>query len=341
MSKNKQTLKQTIQLIVDILSFDSDDATLKDRLSTIDWDPVVKVSSEHLVLPAIYCRLQQKHLLQYLPEDLVLYLNELTELNRQRNRSLLTEVEQISTLFKSYNINHVFIKGTALLAGTYFEDLGERMIGDIDILVASDDINQAFELLVRDGYSDLLPFNYEVKNYRHRPRQISETRIGAIELHDQLLKHKYNHLLDKETVLKQKETVHGIPIPSAEHLIWNTILGQQVNDRSYYYNILNLKGLFDVMVVGLPKRMDIISSLSIQTYGLAFLNLVGVFIPTLAPSTQTLFNRFNRRSYLLTLKFPLYKTFLMKCKSTYLFIQERVKLLIYNKSYRRHLFKNK
>lgn len=332
-----------MQLIVDILSFETSPEVLQHQLSgtTIDWDQIVSVASVHLVLPAVYCRLQQKSVLRYLPEDLVFYLEELTLLNRDRNHQLLIEVEHISKLFVAHDINHVFIKGVALLTGEYFEDIGERMIGDIDILVASEDLTVAFDLLVEEGYTQSLPFNYKVKNYRHLPRQISEKYLGAIELHDQLLKHRHNQLISKESFLLNKQTVKGISIPNSEHLIWNTILAQQINDRGHYYNVPTLKGIYDVLVVGLPKKIQVIKALSKQRYGLSFLNLASIFSPEITPFKETALNRIHRRNFLLTLRFPKYGNRLMKVKSAYIGMIERLKLLVFNKSYRIHVFNNK
>ena len=43
------------------------------KLHTIDWDSVVKVSTSHYVLPALYCNLKRADFLQYLPQELVNY----------------------------------------------------------------------------------------------------------------------------------------------------------------------------------------------------------------------------------------------------------------------------
>lgn len=343
MTKRTQSLTQTTQLIVDILSFETSNIVLKQQLSNnaTDWDRIVTVASEHLVLPAVYCRLHQKSLLYLLPEDLVLYLEELTQLNRERNHTLLSEVEQISKLFRAHQLQYVFIKGTAILVGDYYKDIGERMIGDIDILVASNHLDKAFDLLVNAGYSQFLPFNYKVKNYRHRPRQISNKHIGAVELHNQLLKHNYNNLIDKVLFMSSKETVRDIPIPNTEMLIWNGILAQQINDRCYYYNTLKLKVLYDTFVLGLPQKEQMIKELSSQKYGLGFLNLVSVFCPSIIPSEHTILNRFKKRTYRLSLCLPMFGNLLLKLKSEYIGIKDRSKLLFFNKSYRVHILKTK
>ena len=343
MAQKKQSIKQTIQLIIDILSFETSAVELKQRLETtiVDWDPIVMVASQHLVLPAIYCRLQQKSLLDCIPNDLEVYLEKLTQLNRDRNQTLLYEVEQISKTLNEHRIKHVFIKGIALLAGNYFKDIGERMVGDIDILVDSKDLDNAFNILVREGYSQFIDFNYKVKNYRHLPRQICEERIGAIELHDQLLKHKYNHLIDKTSFLRNKEIKNGIAIPNSEHLIQNTILAQQINDQSYYYNLLKLKGVYDVFAVGLPKNTTLIEKLSNEKYSLGFLSLTSIFSQNISPSKETIVSLKNKYCFNIALIMPKFGYRLFKTKSLYLAIKERISLFFFNKSYRNYIIKNR
>jgi hypothetical protein len=343
LAQKKQSLLQTLQLIVDILSNASSPAVLIPKLNTetVDWEEIVKVASNHLVLPAIYCRLQQQSLLAYIPEDLNLYLEELTSLNRDRNKTLLIEAQLISKLFESHKIDHVFIKGIALIAGNYFEDQGERMIGDIDILVASKDLDRAFGLLVGKGYSQFITFNYVVKNYRHLPRQVSKTRLGAIELHDQLLKHRYQKLIDKDALLMSKTMVNGIAIPNSEFLIWNTILAHQINDKSYYYNNLKIKGLYDLIVMRLDEKRDLLVSLSKQKHSFRFLNLSSVFYPQIKPKKEGLFSDFYKQLYMLQLKFPIFGRRFHQFKSLNTSLSERLQLFLFNKSYRKHVLKNK
>ncbi|MEZ4801881.1 MAG: nucleotidyltransferase family protein [Gelidibacter sp.] len=343
MPKKSQSQRQTIQLIVDILNFETSDAVLKQHLlsNAMDWDSIVSVASKHLVLTSVFCRLQQKSLLGCLPEDLKLYLEELTELNRNRNRSLLNEVQQISKLFERNQIDHVFVKGVALLAGNYFKDIGERMIGDIDILIASKDLDFAFELLVKEGYSQFIEFNYEVKNYRHLPRQISKTRLAAVELHSQLLKHTYNHLIDKDLLLTNKEFNNGVAIPNSNHSIWNAILGQQINDGSYYYNVLKLKGLYDVLNANLPEKKELLNELSTEKHCLRFLGLASIFCPSIGPTKSDFNLHLHKKMFLLKLKFPKLGSWIFKMKSLSVGIQERFLLFFFNKSYREHVIKNK
>ena len=121
-------LAVTYQNIADILSFETSNSELEQLLShpSFDWDAIVSEGSRHLVLPALYCRLQSKKLLHVLPNDLKEYLEEITELNRERNSAILDQINIITEWFNKHNIEHAFLKGGALLALDCYDDIAER-----------------------------------------------------------------------------------------------------------------------------------------------------------------------------------------------------------------------
>ena len=58
------------------------------------------------------------------------------------------------------NIRPIFLKGTAnLLAGVY-EDIGERMVGDIDFIFSQQDYPKAITILRDFGYSLAVKTDY-------------------------------------------------------------------------------------------------------------------------------------------------------------------------------------
>ena len=52
------------------------------KSTDIDWDAVVKVSTAHYVFPAMYCNFKRADFLKYLPQDLVSYMEHITDINR-------------------------------------------------------------------------------------------------------------------------------------------------------------------------------------------------------------------------------------------------------------------
>lgn len=339
--KRQHSLRQTLQLIADILSFENSSEDLENVLKNhnVDWEAVVSIASNHLMLPAVYCRLKQKKLLQHLPKDLEDYLKELAELNRERNKVLLKESKEISNLFNEHQIEHVFLKGIALMAGNYYEDIAERMIGDIDILVHARHLEKAFELLASQGYSNFVNFNYEVKNYRHFPRQISENHLGAVELHNHILKHDYKQLVDINAFFMSKALMNNLTIPGRNHIIWHTILAHQINDNNSFLGSISLKAVYDILVLQLDQKGHLMTSLSQQRYAAQFLSLSSVFFPSLSLLNQNMRTLIYKHFFLFTLKYPKFGRVFHRFKLALLYMKERIELLFENKSYRKHILK--
>lgn len=247
------TQQKTLEVIGAILSFKSDIHVLKTTLQdeNFNWDAIVKVGSRHLVLPAIYCRLKEKQLLNCLPKDLVYYLEEITTINRNRNLEILKQVHKISQLFKKQHISHVFLKGTALLSGNYYKDLGERMVGDIDVLVATNQVQEAYELLQKVNYipPSTLTFGHKHFEHKHLPRLTKKNELAAVEIHRKVLAKKHFNHLNPSEILKSKSVNNGISIPNNKHLLEHNVLNLELNDLGNYYNYINLRTAYDTCVI--------------------------------------------------------------------------------------------
>ena len=255
---------QTLQDIADILSFESDQTLLKARLesASMDWDHLVRVGSSHLVLPAIYCRLKAKKFLNTLPSELEAYLKEITDLNRERNHQLLAEAQQISQWFQEAKIDHVFLKGTAMLASGNYEDVAERMVGDIDILIGKSSLQKSHELLIKKDYNPLRITSdpeYQ-KAFRHLPRLINKNTVGAIELHRHLLRTK-NNLIKPLDVLSNKKLEKNLHIPSDLHLLNHNIFNFLINDYGEQLFNLSMRTWYDSEVIQKNHNLEFTSHL--------------------------------------------------------------------------------
>ena len=129
------------------------------KSKSIDWDAVVKVSTAHYVFPALYCNLKRVDFLQYLPQELVSYMEHITNINRERNKQIITQAQELNSLLLENAIRPIFLKGTGNLLAELYEDIAERMVGDIDFLFSKEDYPKAISFLTKNGYSfvDKLP----------------------------------------------------------------------------------------------------------------------------------------------------------------------------------------
>ena len=155
------------------------------KKGNINWDNIVKVSTSHYVFPALYCNLKRVDFLKYLPDDLVEYMKYITDLNRERNQQIIEQAKEINELLTSKGITPIFLKGTGNLLEGLYDDIAERMVGDIDFLVEKNLADEANKILVSSGYTEKISELFD--DHRHLPRIVNPKRIAAIEIHKEML----------------------------------------------------------------------------------------------------------------------------------------------------------
>ena len=224
------------------------------------WDNFVKIASSHYVIPALYFKLKERDFLKLLNAELVCYLEEIYNQNYNRNKELVKEVNEISHLLKTHSINHVFLKGSALVSSIYKQSIGVRMVGDIDILIANNQIQKAKNLLELSNYSPIktpfVPFiNY---NRKHLDRMINKNKLFAIELHFKISDREIKH----EDFLDSKKMINYIFIPKTSHLLFHSIINFQLNDHGSLRATFHFRTLFDVFNLGKPDLIHKISNSS-------------------------------------------------------------------------------
>ena len=117
-----------------------------------DWNSFIWTCSNHLVLPVIYLKFRDHDLLEYLPEVLAAHLKEVYELNHARNKQIIAQVKELTATLNKAGISPLFMKGAGNLIDVVYSDIGERMMGDIDLLVPETDFLKAVELAKENGY---------------------------------------------------------------------------------------------------------------------------------------------------------------------------------------------
>ena len=218
----------------------------------IFWDRLVQFGSEHLVLPAIHGALKRKKLEHVVPKELFSYLEEISELNKKRNNDILKQIYFLSELFDDNNIEHVFLKGAALLIAKPNYAVSERMVGDIDILVSETNLIAAQQILIKEGFSEVTFKEFKFSksldvNDKHLDELIHPNFIAAVELHRHLLDSN-NNLIKPEQVLKNKvKSKKGHWTPSGFHLWQHSILNWQYNDCGMTLNYLAFRSVLDVL----------------------------------------------------------------------------------------------
>ena len=215
-----------------------------------DWDKTVQVAAREQILPALYTKLP-------CPSEILDFLDAIHELNAERNRQLLGEIETLASLLNEAGIEPVLLKGSAYLVTGVYSDFGDRFLQDIDFLTSPLQSAQAFETIQRSGYEPYVP-NPVALVYHHHP-MLTQTHCIPVEVHHSL------GLGASGTFLTADEIVNGsipfrlgqatVRVPSPEHLMAHLILHSQMQFGSYDRIWPSLRAMLDLVL--LERRFTI------------------------------------------------------------------------------------
>ena len=215
------------------------------KSTSIDWDAVVKVSTAHYVFSALYCSLQRANFLHYLPHELVSYMEHITNINRDRNKQIILQANELNNFLLANNITPIFLKGTGNLLAEIYEDIAERMVGDIDFIFSKEDYPKAITLLREFGYY----INAPCMTNRHYARLIKKDSIAAVEIHKELLIDKYVNEFNYRFVEKDSQIINGAAVLSYANKLNLSIIANQINDSGFYYKTMALRNAYDVFLL--------------------------------------------------------------------------------------------
>ena len=215
----------------------------------IDWEKFVKLSSGHYLIPAMYSKLKMAGYLRYLPEDLVEYMKNIHELNKNRNKLIIKQITEIDKLLSENGIKPILLKGAAYVQQGLYCDNSERMIGDIDFLCSKEDYLKSVDLLKKDGYKLVNKKKLKYPNFKHYPRLVKKNKIAAVEIHSELLNEEYSDEFNYDLIINDCQNINGFRVLSFENQILLSILSKQVNDKGYYFNNISLRNSYDILLL--------------------------------------------------------------------------------------------
>jgi hypothetical protein len=219
------------------------------------WERFVLISSTHFVLPALYAKFRDADLLAAVPDDLRDYMEELYNLNLERNKQILLQLGEIAKTLSSEKIDSILLKGIGLITNGVYSDLGERILGDIDILVSPEDLNKAACLLLSDGY--LIADDSIDGDLAHYPALYKSDKVAQVELHQFPVDRKYEQFINYKELMEQKIFHKDFPgcylLPAETNLLIN-FMHSQLKDEGQYYAEISLRQLYDVYRLAISKN---------------------------------------------------------------------------------------
>lgn len=175
----------------------------------IDWLKFLKLANDHLVIPSLYIRFKQNDLLSLIPTQLAEHLEYIHKLNYERNLSIIKQIESINSILNKHNIIPIYLKGSGNILDKLYDDLGERIMGDIDFLVSDEEFETAANLLLNEGYKTEIQYHTDEKEVtKHYPRMFHENWQADVEVHLVPVEVRYSKQFNYTVISTEKKTIN-------------------------------------------------------------------------------------------------------------------------------------
>jgi putative nucleotidyltransferase-like protein len=210
-----------------------------------DWERVISIADRHLLLPALCTSLRRKGLINELEPSVREFLKEIYALNVSRNSRIKSQAIEIVDALSHAGIGSVLLKGAAFLFEAAEEDLGERMMLDLDVLVPERDLTRSISLLQELGYAAI----GNQKLAHHHPPLVRQEDIASVEVHWHICEDP--NLVPAERVFSEAIELNAgssrISIPSPTHRIIHDLFHAAVQDGEFVGGVISLKALYDLI----------------------------------------------------------------------------------------------
>ncbi len=205
-----------------------------------DWTGVIAAANAAWLAPALAAALRTTTT-PAVPEDVRDYLDLLHGLNRERNFALRAQLFEAAHILAGHGIRPALGKGTAFLFAAPDDAIGNRMMGDLDLMVAPHERIEAARALARAGYRSLSAPN-EDSDVLFRPQD-----AGPIELHSPTPGHPAYAALDRLATAPEPVEREGVTvlIPPPTALLLHLVLHDEIRDGGIFRGSFDLRHLFD------------------------------------------------------------------------------------------------
>src|SRR5262249_24816325 len=120
----------------------------------VDWLAVAWLANRHFAAPALWTMFARPEFDGRIPEGVRTYLALLHARNAERNERIRHQCLEIGTTLTRAGLRAVLLKGVTWLFDGSTAAAGDRMMRDIDLLVAADHVDDAVRALTAAGYND-------------------------------------------------------------------------------------------------------------------------------------------------------------------------------------------
>jgi hypothetical protein len=213
----------------------------------------------HSLIPALYSAFRRNSLLHLLPEGFAELLEQAYGHNLFKNQQILIQANEIFRKFTDEGIKPLFMKGVSYLMQGLYHDQGERVMTDIDILLAEEDFLRSKEIMREHGYyhpEGATVNDYE--NHRHQPPFLHPEGAVPVEIHQYLLPPRYSRFLTVTEAFNDCTIVEGDKslILSLRHQQVLQYFHEAHHSRGGLSSLTTLRGMYDFYLLSRLRRPE-------------------------------------------------------------------------------------
>ena len=227
----------------------ADRAVATEALTEADWDRLIALARLHTVAPVLYLRLKKRGITP--PPAMAEQLRRIYLASAVRNTELFHELGHILRALQAAHIPVIPLKG-ACLAEAVYGNIALRSMGDVDLLVKSNDLAQALDVLRALGYVSEYPFEIETERriVHHMPR-ISKPGGLIVEMHWTIV-HPRNVCFGDNDLDPIWSRAHPVKIAGVQVLMLSPtdlLLHQCLHPVQHRFNSAGLRNYVDIALV--------------------------------------------------------------------------------------------
>ncbi|MBL8570297.1 MAG: nucleotidyltransferase family protein [Phreatobacter sp.] len=211
--------------------------------NAIDWMATVALAARDFALPMLATVLDDAGVRDRVPADAASYLDYALAANADGNAAIRMQVLAIGEALDAAGVTGVLLKGATWLfqAGPAS---GDRMMRDIDLLVASRDLDTAMRSLALAGFLPSGTIGTEQAHIHEWPLEHAEHPV-SVEVHT-ALSTRTRMLSGPDMLAEAVSVAPGLAIPSPRHRILHNVIHGEIVNGNRAGGIIDLREAMDL-----------------------------------------------------------------------------------------------
>ena len=226
------------------------------KSARVRWPLLINASSRHFVTPALaWCIKDRKDI----PSAFLAYFEAVLSLNEKRNAALLQGLRRVVGALNDVRIEPMLLKGAARLLDGSYPAQSIRYLGDLDLLVAADDLSKAAAVTKELGFA-AKPDDPVGSDHHHLPMLHDGVSGLGVELHRAAVHPPFDDILPAAWLWRDSRPIRlsglRVTLPSATQAMTHNVVHDQLLHRHFERQSFELRQLVDFALIQARGEVD-------------------------------------------------------------------------------------